>query len=373
MLVVLLRSSISLKRNNCVQTYLEAGQCWYDGEDLYQRVYDTCRYSPSIHVLLVPFALLEEHVASAIWRISAALLLFVGLLWWGRTLVPGAKNVTGQFMLAALPLCIGCLNNGQANVAVVGGIMIGAAAAARSRWWLSAAGIGLATAFKIYPLSLGILLALVCPWKYITRLLGVCIIIAAIPFAFQEPEYVVRQYKNWLSNLSDDDRSGGNLEIMYRDLWLLLYRYDTGFPRPWYPALQLGFAGIAASACVHMRIRKVPQPVAVSRAASLGCAWMTFCGPATEPSTYIILAPVVATLVEEWRLRRLTMGTAIAVGIGVGLLLLAATAAVFPFGKLVHGYGPHPVGALILFGVLVWLAIREPDCASWALRLTLGC
>ena len=37
----------------------------------------------------------------------------------------------------------------------------------------------------------------------------------------------------------------------------------------------------------------------------------------------------------------------------LGLLLVPAMAMMFPFGKLVQGYAPQPIGALLAFGLVV--------------------
>ena len=67
--VVGVRTVIWLRSNNCVQTYFEAGRNWYDGEELYQRLNDTCRYSPTVHAALVPFSFIPERLGSVLWRL----------------------------------------------------------------------------------------------------------------------------------------------------------------------------------------------------------------------------------------------------------------------------------------------------------------
>lgn len=163
--VVGVRTVIWLRSNNCVQTYFEAGRNWYDGEELYQRLNDTCRYSPTVHAALVPFSFIPERLGSVLWRLLGAAVFIAGLAYWLRAVCSEKLSGTEQaaIILLALPLSIGSFNNGQSNVFMMGGILLGIAAAARDRWWLAGAGITLACLLKLYPLSLGMLLMLAMP------------------------------------------------------------------------------------------------------------------------------------------------------------------------------------------------------------------
>jgi hypothetical protein len=88
----------------------------------------------------------------------------------------------------------------------------------------------------------------------------------------------------------------------------------------------------------------------------LGCFWMVLFGPATESSTYILLAPVLAwSLVECFRAPQWPDGRALTLA-GAVLLLACCMAVWFPFGRSVHALGLQPLGGLLLLaGFLVRL------------------
>jgi hypothetical protein len=111
--------------------------------------------------------------------------------------------------------------------------------------------------------------------------------------------------------------------------------------------VQLGFAGLAALCCIWMRFKQVPRREMVILTVSLGCAWMALCGPATESSTFILLAPTMAwCLFETWKRKVPTYIGALYV-LASALLLAGAFVVIFPFGKSVQAYGPQPMGALL--------------------------
>src|SRR5205823_3625510 len=96
----------------------------------------------------------------------------------------------------------------------------------------------------------------------------------------------------------------------------------------------------------------------------LACCWMMLCGPATESSTYVLLAPCLGwVLLAAWRHRwpavpRLLVTLA-------GLLLLASVlAGLGPWVGFIHGLGTHPLATVLLLGGVLWMARRtleEPD------------
>src|SRR5262249_58465134 len=93
---------------------------------------------------------------------------------------------------------IGNIFNAQPNPLVCALMLTGVAAFAREHYGLAAAAIVGATLFKVYPISLGLLLCVVEPRRFGPRLLLAVAIGGAIPFALQSPDYVSRQFEGWV-------------------------------------------------------------------------------------------------------------------------------------------------------------------------------
>jgi len=69
----------------------------------------------------------------------------------------------------------------------------------------------------VYPLAVGLLLVLVYPRQLGWRLAVAVIAGLVVPFALQHPEYVARQYHDWIECVRVDDRSQWPLPDAYRD------------------------------------------------------------------------------------------------------------------------------------------------------------
>jgi hypothetical protein len=387
---VAVRSLLRPRDRTLFTTWARAGQDWENGEDLYRSSWephqDQFRYSPLVAVSLVPFGHLSEGVGGAVWRLLNATVLLGGFAWWLRNtqagpLRPGEAAIA---FLLLLPLSIGSLNNGQPNPLVIGLLLIAAAAANRDRWWLAALCVMGATAWKVYPLAVGLLIVAGFPRRFGPWLALALLAWLLLPFLFQRWDYVLRQYQLWFARLGGDDRKVWPPHMAYRDLWLLLQVCHIHISTTLYTLVQGATAAGAAGIVVLARRRGWERREVLLAVVVLGCCWMTLLGPATESATYVVLAPVLAWAVLESSRQARGQGET-AVGkwpAGVrwvpatawGVFLLAVLAGLspgptttpppdlhpfaivadslrqgrFPATNQLHALGLHPAGALLL-------------------------
>jgi hypothetical protein len=297
---VCVRSLVQPRQRTLFTTWSQAGRDWVAGLPLYRTNWephqDQFRYSPLVAVLLVPWGPMPEGPGGALWRLLNATVLLGGLAWWLRVGLPRPPSARGRAVvfLLALPLSLGSLNNGQPNPLITGLLLVTAAAAARGRWNLAAAAVVLATAWKVYPLAVGLLLAAAYPRRFAPRLALALLVGLSLPFLCQRFDYVGGQYRWWLERLGGDDRKGWPPFMAYRDLWQLLRVWGVPMTPRAYLLLQGALAAAAALLCVAGRRRGWGRPRVALAALALGCCWMTLVGPATESATYVMLAPVLA-------------------------------------------------------------------------------
>src|SRR5262245_30093479 len=162
------RAAWQPRQRNLCPTWAAAGADWRAGADVYRAWWppplDQFRYSPAVAALLAPYALLPERVGNVAWRLLNAGALLGAFAWWLGCAAPAAPpRQRGILFLLLVPLALGSLNNGQPNLLLAGLLLAAVAAAAHGRWALCAACVALATAFKVYPLALGLLLAAAYP------------------------------------------------------------------------------------------------------------------------------------------------------------------------------------------------------------------
>src|SRR5208337_3556658 len=97
-----------------------------------------------------------------------------------------------------LPPGIAHLSNGQCNALVIGLTLLAFGAAAGQRWNLAAAAMTVAFLFKLYPIAAGLLLVVLYPRSFGPRFLLALVLGVVLPFLFQNPAYVLRQFDLWI-------------------------------------------------------------------------------------------------------------------------------------------------------------------------------
>ena len=208
---VTIRGMAAPHQNSVFLVFRDAGRAWLAGQPLYSHV-GKYLYSPLAAAFFAPFALMPDWAASGIWHLGTGLAyLFAVFCWFGRyngrdelLLIrrggggtksgvdrrPDERELvsTGTVALALLlPLSIGNLNNGQASPLIIALLICGCLAALDERWTLAAACISIAAYFKIYPLAIGLLLAVVEPRKLSWRLILGVLILGILSLVLQRP------------------------------------------------------------------------------------------------------------------------------------------------------------------------------------------
>jgi hypothetical protein len=148
--------------------------------------------------------------------------------------------------------------------------------------------------------------------------------------------------------------------MAYRDLWLLFRVAHVPITARGYLLVQLLGAVGCALLCLAGRWRGWPRRGLLLVVLTLGSCWMTLCGPATESSTYVLLAPALA-----WGL--VGGGPALASGsrlngarVAYGMLLVSVLAGVFgrTAAQRIHSLGMQPLGALVFTAAYSILLLR---------------
>ncbi|MFL5243240.1 MAG: glycosyltransferase family 87 protein [Gemmataceae bacterium] len=371
---VCIRGFIAPYSHSCWhQYYRQAGLNWCAGHDLYEQLSETCRYSPLVHAGLVPLSLLPDRLGALGWRLLNTVVFLGGLFWWACAVLPEtlSRKQRAALFLLALPLTFGNINNAQANLLMLGLILAGLAAVSEGRWNLAAICIALSCLLKLYALSVGMLLLLVHPRRLGPRYATALLVGLALPFLLQQPHYVARQYVNWLINLWADDRSDWAFAGGYRDLWLLLRLWHVPITRHGYVAIQLLAAASVALLCLFLRLRDWPPRRLLTALLGLSACWMTVCGPATESSTYCLLAPSLAWAVLEAfepdggkTVRGMLLTS-------YGLLVASQLIGISPWVTQFHSLGPQPLGGLLFFGALAYKCLLGGLTSPMADRLSI--
>jgi hypothetical protein len=272
--------------------YVLAGRCWAAGDHVYLGT--GYRYTPLVAALFSLFGQLPDRVGAPLWYLLNAGVYVAGLgIWLHRCAPASVRHAPTLFFLLVLPPSLASLNNGQANALVLGLMLLALTAVHEECWNTAAVCIGVAGAFKIYPLLLGAVLLALYPRRLIVRPPVVIAAAIVLPFLLHSPGYVLHEYQSWIQQLRADDRQLLPLALAYRDVRLLLRVSGMPIERSAYLCLQMA---AAAALIVMFARRRASAADSLPLALALSTLWMTVLGPSTEACTYILLAPSLAQL-----------------------------------------------------------------------------
>jgi hypothetical protein len=335
--------------------YAPAARSWWAGRDLYVRTSDYFRYSPLVAVSFTPFAVLPDEFGGALWKIVNCLMFAAGLRAWVRHLLPRdltSTEIAGLFLLV-LPASLHSMYIGQANMMMLGAILLALAAVVDGRWNWSAAWLAWATLIKGYPLALAMLLATLYPKRFPVRFVAALALGLLLPFLAQRPAVVATQYVSWVKHLQD---STVLMHERSRSLDYLLETCQLSVPGRAF-TMAGGVAGLLVLGAVLITFREDVAETALNlhRMFAWFVTWLVLFAPAMEACTYAVLSPAIAwAIVDNWRrrgswFRRLLLSTS---------LLLTGPVATDAFGSTIRRYANahafQPLGALFFLGYLVF-------------------
>lgn len=333
--------------------YERAARNWWSGVDLYQsETDDYFRYSPLFAITTLPFAWLPMSWGGALWRLFNYGLYAAGLWSWVRHVGSrswSSSQVAGLFLLV-LPLSFASMQNGQANLLMLGSLLLATSAAAQERWTASAGWLAAATLIKGYPLALAMLLSALYPRRFAGRFLLWMALGLGLPFLAQTPSFVRGQYASWLSHLS---ASTVIMRERVRSVDHLFWLTEHPLTSRELFALQ-ALSGLGVLVVCGMVYWRTTEPRARLLVVSvLFMTWVILFGPATEACTYVVIAPALAwSLLDAWpgaaQLPRWLLCTAF-------LLMGPATTDLVgsTLRNFANEHGSQPIGALVYLGTML--------------------
>jgi hypothetical protein len=367
------------RSHTVVPIYLTAAERWVEGENLYEPTppLDVYRNPPGVAAAFVPLTWVPERFAELVWRGISVAVLLIGIGVWARHALPRPLTAGERgaiFALVAL-IAIPSVNNGQANLVLIGALLLGSAAAAsrcgvRAGFWF-----GLAAAVKVYPAAVAMLACAANPRRVLMPFVAAAALFGTLPFLLQSPSYVASEYRHFRESVTADDRTFADLGRAPQDAILALRVWAAAPPTEVYLAFKVAVAAAMAGLVLVAARRADPRRVQLL-AFNLGCCWITVLGPATEIHTYVLLAPTAAVLLLTAFAQRRSLGGKFrlaAAAIGYGLIVLPILRDAFPNGKWFHTLALPPIGGLILLALsfasgLRLLARGGPSASVVALR-----
>ena len=286
LLVISVMVAHNPEKRTVTPLYHEASANWWAGRDLYVGP-SGMNYLPHFAVLFAPFQKLPVPGGDILWRVSAAAVLAFGL--WRLARLQFGENAPRAFLwasLLALPLTLPALRNGQANAMFAGLTLCAAAAVAQARWWRATGWMLLALAVK----PLGIVLVLLAPVVYAPlrwrAALGL-IALAAFPFFFARPDYVLAQHRGIVTNLQS---CAAVTEHRFADINGVVRTFGGELPARASKLIRVLAGGITL-ALWWLGARRLTEPRRALWLLALATAYLMLFNPMNETNSYVIIAP----------------------------------------------------------------------------------
>ena len=327
--------------------YHDSSIHWLARADLYSGGHMTMNYLPQFAIVFSPFHLLPVPAGDVLWRLCAIVLLATGILRFAKQIFGDqAPRLFLGATILSLALSAPAACNGQSNM-LLGALMLHAAASLSARQWWLAAGL-IVSAIVAKPVA--IVLALLAPMVYrpLRLPMAVCVVaLAAFPFFFAKPDYVMSQYSAFLVNLRS---CAAVTEYDYADitgiLWPLHVRMSVAVSQ-----IVRVSAGLLTLLVWWWGARRLRESLRAFWLFTLAAGYLMLFNPMTESNSYVVLVPALAI----WAVYFLYTGHAGAVWI---LSIMAFSMGLLPnivrpwFGnKFALCY--HPVMTILFLGMLI--------------------
>jgi hypothetical protein len=277
-----------LKHTVTLGSYHPSAENWWARQNLYVGP-SGMNYLPHFAVLYSPFHFLPLTISEILWRFCAAATLAGGLWLAARELF--GLDFERPFLWATIitmPLSLGALRNGNANAIFAGVTLLAVVATLQQRWWLALGWMVLATALK----PLGVVLLLLASVYYgpvVRRLPAAILGLAAFPFFFGSPDYVLAQYQEAWHNLRACEAV---TEHRFADVNGILRTFGTPLS-PGASTVVRFFAGGLGALAWLWGARRLNPALRGLWLYALATAYLMLFNPMNEANSYVILAPAL--------------------------------------------------------------------------------
>jgi hypothetical protein len=311
------------------------------GQDLYalypDEHWDLYKYSPTFAALMAPFAPLPDVVGLAVWNVSGAALLFLGV---AGLPVGTERSRMAMLWFLALPL-LQTFQNAQSNAHVAGLVLLTAVWLERQHEARAAFAIAMGFFVKIYG-GLAWVLALMYPSRVKTTTWTVAwtIGLALLPLVFVSTSQLIALYRSWGSLLAWDQAASTGVSAMsVLENWFGLMPSKA----------VVAAVGLALTLAPLVRVKAYPSVQFRMLMLAVLLLWMVVFNHKAEPNTFVIAVAGVAV----WYLAASRSWLRVGLVAAVFVLTCVSTTSIFP--TVVRRALIQPYSLRVVPCLLVWL------------------
>lgn len=336
-----------LGKRTVTPSYWNAAKAWVEGRELYDGTGRGFIYFPQSAILQIPFAFLPFGAAEILWR-----LINIGLLSLSCCVSSGFfknKNRDQVFLIITLitiPLAFSSARNGQANLLIISLMLLMIHFMLKDCWWtaVSISAIGLCIKpFMIVPISL---FSGIFPRKFLLRSIPMLVLVAALPYLTQRPEYATGQIQACIQSLKATAEIGRSVEYAYIFSMLRVWGFD--FFNTTESLLTLLAALFFYVYC--LLIARNSQKLGIITAMGASAVFILLFNSRTEHNTYVLIAPFLAIFASK------TWNTSLIAPIVWRAMLICSFILILSFSG--HDIWSAPLGTLMI-STLAFFAVLK--------------
>lgn len=287
-------SVLMLEERSVTRSYRSAVFNWFEGKPLYSLQGHGFLYLPQAALTFAPWAVLPHETGEVVWRLCLIAVMAASAFRLTRLL-----NGDGGWFLAisacSTVMAWGCARNGQSTLLITGMMIFAVADLSEKNWWRAA--ITLALAFAVKPLAIVLILLAVVIYPAVSWRLALSLLaVAILPFATQQPDYVVSQYVDCVENLRVTFRVGETEN--WAQFFGMLNVAGIPVPPPARNLIRILASGATLVLCA-VAVRKLSPKKAAYYLFSLAACYVMLFNSRTEGNTYAMVGPVYGALLAE--------------------------------------------------------------------------
>lgn len=292
--ILMVIKSITNPSNSTVSDeYLLGATRWLAKDDLYSGPVGFL-YLPQFAFLYSVFTPFPLWASEALWRITQLLVMLLGLVAFSRLMEkPGENSFVPLLTVAVICISTASFRNGQANIMMLGLLLLSTVSLVHKQWNRSALfmtlGLIVKPTFIVYYLLAGVLNRPLY-WRLPVGLLAALL----IPMLFQGSTYVLEQHQNFIVMLEQAVRYGENGAKLTWAHFFAIFPQITGFSVS-SEAQQLTrlVMALLTLATAWYASRKYPRVMAGYYIYALATCYLMLFNPRNETNDYALLSVAI--------------------------------------------------------------------------------
>lgn len=292
-LIMVIKCLTSPHRSTVSDEYLLGASRWLAGDSLYAGA-NGFLYLPQFAFLYSIFHLFPFVMSEIIWRLVQLAVLLSGLTAFARLLArPGEPSFLPLLSVVVVSMGMASFRNGQANIMLLGLLLLSVVALTRQQWTQAAfymvLGLIAKPTFIVFFLLAGVLHRPLY-WRLPLGL----VLAFVVPALFKGPGYVMEQHLNFLDMLRQAIAFGEYGPKLTFSHFFAIFPQLTGW---WVPAeiqqlTRLLLAPLTL-ACAYYAQRKYSPQTACYYSYALATSYLMLFNPRNETNDYILLSVAI--------------------------------------------------------------------------------